>query len=39
MDFKKGKWNIDDGFDLDMASDLIDEKMFNNKNLMGDLKR
>jgi len=37
MDFKKGKWCVGDAFDLDKASDLIDDKMA--KNIMGDLKK
>ena len=37
MDFKKGQWNIGDAFDLDKASELMDEKMA--KEIMGDLKK
>ena len=37
MDFRKGQWNVGDAFDLNKASDLIDDKMA--KNLVGDLKR
>ena len=37
MDFRKGKWNVGDAFDLNKASDLIDDKM--SKNLVGDLKK
>ena len=37
MDFRKGQWSVGDAFDLNKASDLIDDKMA--KNLVGDLKR
>jgi hypothetical protein len=35
MDFKKGNWSIEDAFDLDKASDLIDDKM--SKNIINSL--
>ena len=37
MDFKKGKWNVGEAFDLNAASDLLDDKM--QKNILGDLKK
>ena len=35
MDFKKGNWNFEDAFDLNKASDLIDDKM--SKNIISSL--
>ena len=37
MDFKRGKWNVGDSFDLDKASEMLDDNMC--KNIMGDLKK
>jgi len=37
MDFKAGKWNIAEAFNLDKESDLLDEKI--SKNVLGDLKK
>jgi len=37
MDFKKGSWNVADSFDLEKASELMDEKMA--KNIMSDLRK
>ena len=37
MDFKNGKWNVEDAFDLNKASDLLDDKI--SKNVISDLKK
>ena len=34
---KRGKWNVADAFDLDKASDLIDDKMA--RNMAADIRR
>ena len=34
---KRGKWNVGDAFDLDKASDLLDDKMA--RNMANDLRR
>jgi hypothetical protein len=34
---KRGDWNVGDSFDLDKASDLIDDKM--QKNIIADIRR
>ena len=34
---RRGKWNVGDAFDLEKASDLIDDKLA--KNMANDIRR